>query len=240
MQADGRCGVPDPQAGGNQALRAARKAHGWSQEEFAERFEAAARELGLGLSLSVRQVRRWECSSPPWPHPPYRKVLQHLYLRPVEELGFSRPYEQVLLDKTQVQPRTLESDSGSEEDEVLLREFLHVAGLGTLSANRIGFALLAPSSIVPSGPPPSVKLLARHVADVKTMFQACEYAKLDALLPEKLAAATVAIEAAESDDARSFALSAHVDLLHVASGLLLKQGTPRARFDRRRPSLQGC
>lgn len=227
MQADGRyCGVPNPQADGNRALRAARRAHGWSQEEFAERFEAAARELGLGLSLSVRQVRRWESASPPWPHPPYRKVLQHLYLRPAEELGFSRPYEPVLLDEAQVQPRTLEPESGSEEDEVLRREFLRVAGLGTLSANRIGFALLAPSSVAPSGLPPSFELLAKHVADVKTMFQACEYAELDSTLPEKLAAAATAVETAESDDAQSFAQTAHVDLLHVASGLLLKQGHP--------------
>ena len=218
--------MPDPQADGNRALRAARGVHGWSQEEFAERFEAAARELGLGLSLSVRQVRRWESAVPPWPHPPYRKVLQHLYLRPVEELGFSRPHEHTLLDEAQGQPRKLESESGSEEDEVLRREFLRAAGLSTLSANRIGFALLAPSSVAPGGPPPSFELLAKHVADVKTMFQACEYAGLDSALPEKLAAAANAVEAAESDHARSSALSAHVDLLHVASGLLLKQGHP--------------
>lgn len=218
--------MPDPRPSGNRALRAAREAHGWSQEEFAERFEAAARELGLGLSLSVRQVRRWESATPPWPHPPYRKVLQRLYQRPVEELGFSRPYEHVLLDDAQLNPRTLESESGSKEDEVLRREFLSVAGLGTLSANRIGFALLAPSSATSSNPPPSLKLLAEHVAKTKTMFQACAYAELDNTLPDKLATAATAVEAAESDHARSFALSAHVDLLHVASGLLLKQGHP--------------
>ena len=218
--------MPNPQAGGNRALRAARTARGWSQEEFAERFETSARELGFELSLSIRQVRRWESATPPWPHPPYRKVLQHLYQRPIEELGFSRPYKRVLLDDAGLQPPTLEPRSVPEEDQVLRREFLRVAGLGTLNANRIGLALLAPSTVAPSGPPPSLKLLAKHVADVKTMFQACEYAELDTSLPEKLAAAATAIEAAESDEARSFALSAHVDLLHVASGLLLKQGHP--------------
>lgn len=109
---------------------------------------------------------------------------------------------------------------------MLRREFLRAAGLGTLCANRIGLALLAPSSATPCSAPPSPKLLAAHVAKAKTMFQACEYAELDSMLPEKLANAAAAVEAAESDHARSFALSAHVDLLHVASGLLLKQGRP--------------
>ncbi|WP_439677545.1 Scr1 family TA system antitoxin-like transcriptional regulator [Embleya sp. MST-111070] len=74
---------------GNPTFVAARKAlqlH--SQRQFAEAFEAKARECGLCLAVSVRQVRRWESATPPRPTPDYQLVLEELFQRPLNELGF--------------------------------------------------------------------------------------------------------------------------------------------------------
>lgn len=79
------------QPAGNAAFKAARGRRGWTQEEFAERFQATARALGVSLALSVRQVRRWESDNPPWPQPPHRKVLEHLFGMPLTQLGFTAP-----------------------------------------------------------------------------------------------------------------------------------------------------
>jgi tetratricopeptide (TPR) repeat protein len=76
---------------GNLAFKAARGRRGWTQEEFAESFQAAARKLGLNLALSARQVRRWESDDPPWPQPPYRRVLEELFSVPITALGFTPP-----------------------------------------------------------------------------------------------------------------------------------------------------
>jgi transcriptional regulator with XRE-family HTH domain len=85
---------------GNSALKAARGRRGWTQEEFAEVFQATARKLGTSLALSARQVRRWESDDPPWPQPPYRRVLEELFGAPAAELGFTPPARGLGLQKS--------------------------------------------------------------------------------------------------------------------------------------------
>lgn len=78
---------------GNTAFVAARHARGWySQAELAAAFEQKARDLGVRLDVSVRQVRRWESGNPPWPNPEYQTVLQALFEMDLTVLGFTPPY----------------------------------------------------------------------------------------------------------------------------------------------------
>lgn len=81
---------------GNIRLKSARVAAGYaSQQRLAEAMTAAAPELGIrGLSVGVRQVRRWESTAPPWPHPDHRKLLTHLLRQDLEQLGFTPPHDQ--------------------------------------------------------------------------------------------------------------------------------------------------
>lgn len=74
----------------NHALKSIRERR-WTQEEFVEAFAERSRAMGQNLELSVRQVRRWESGAPPWPQPPYRKVLEDLFGVAIEALGFTRP-----------------------------------------------------------------------------------------------------------------------------------------------------
>lgn len=82
--------VPPPPAGtqGNQALRQLRLRRFWTQADFASAFEARSRQIGRPLSLSVRQVRRWESDNPPLPLPAYQAVLEALFGVPIERMGF--------------------------------------------------------------------------------------------------------------------------------------------------------
>ncbi|MFI0909090.1 transcriptional regulator [Streptomyces abikoensis] len=79
---------------GNIRLKAARLAAGYtSQQQLAEAITRAAPELGLrGVTTGVRQIRRWESSAPPWPHPDIGRVLTHLFGQSLEELGFTPPW----------------------------------------------------------------------------------------------------------------------------------------------------
>ncbi|WP_436788223.1 DUF5753 domain-containing protein [Yinghuangia sp. YIM S10712] len=78
---------------GNAAFVAARHARGWySQAALVDAFEAKARDLGIRLDVSVRQVRRWESATPPWPSPDYQAVLEPLFGQPLSALGFTPPY----------------------------------------------------------------------------------------------------------------------------------------------------
>jgi hypothetical protein len=47
--------------------------------------------IAQGLSVGVRQVRRWESDNPPWPHPDCRQVLTQLLGQDIEALGFTPP-----------------------------------------------------------------------------------------------------------------------------------------------------
>jgi hypothetical protein len=82
----------DQRATRNVALRALRLERHWTQVEFCAAFEARSREFGRPLSLSVRQVRRWESANPPCPLPAYQRVLEALFGVPVTEMGFRPPW----------------------------------------------------------------------------------------------------------------------------------------------------
>jgi transcriptional regulator with XRE-family HTH domain len=84
-------GTTEP--GGNTRLRAARQALGLrSQEQLAEAVTRAGAQISLRISISERTVRRWESENPPWPQPDHQAALEHLFSRPVTELGFTPPW----------------------------------------------------------------------------------------------------------------------------------------------------
>ncbi|QNP65995.1 transcriptional regulator [Streptomyces genisteinicus] len=69
---------------GNVRLKAARLAAGYpSQQALAQ---AMSRH---GLTVGVRQVRRWESETPPWPHPACQRVLTELLGQDMADLGFT-------------------------------------------------------------------------------------------------------------------------------------------------------
>ncbi|MFB4193381.1 transcriptional regulator [Streptomyces carpaticus] len=80
---------------GNVRLKAARVAAGFnSQQALADALTEVSPRLGIrGLAVGVRQIRRWESATPPWPQPEVRKVLTHLLGQSLEELGFTAPWE---------------------------------------------------------------------------------------------------------------------------------------------------
>ncbi|MFE7129750.1 transcriptional regulator [Streptomyces sp. NPDC057638] len=113
---------------GNVRLKSARVAAGYpSQQKLAEAMTAAAPELGIrGLSVGVRQVRRWESATPPWPHPDYRKLLTHLLRQDMEQLGFTPPHDQ-----------------GGERRAAITT----VAAVGLSPVPRLATALMQPASV---------------------------------------------------------------------------------------------
>ncbi|SOD86306.1 transcriptional regulator [Streptomyces sp. Ag109_G2-15] len=83
-----------PRPTGNVRLKAARVAAGFnSQQDLADALTRHAKGMGIrGLSIGVRQVRRWESDSPPWPQPDCQRVLVHLLGQSMEALGFTPPW----------------------------------------------------------------------------------------------------------------------------------------------------
>ncbi|MFI7013615.1 transcriptional regulator [Streptomyces sp. NPDC050164] len=83
-----------PRPTGNVRLKAARVAAGFnSQQDLANALTEHAKDLGIrGLSIGVRQVRRWESDNPPWPQPDCQRVLVHLLGQNMESLGFTPPW----------------------------------------------------------------------------------------------------------------------------------------------------
>lgn len=81
-------------ATGNHKLKAARLARGLvSQEALAAALNTTAGDLGLhGVSIGVRQVRRWESGDPPWPQPHHQRLLAHVLGLRMEDLGFVPPW----------------------------------------------------------------------------------------------------------------------------------------------------
>jgi tetratricopeptide (TPR) repeat protein len=88
---------------GNTRLKAARLAAGYnSQQALADAITKAASNLGIrGLAVGVRQIRRWESATPPWPQPDVHRVLAHLLGQSMEDLGFTPPW-----GSTRTQPGT--------------------------------------------------------------------------------------------------------------------------------------
>jgi tetratricopeptide (TPR) repeat protein len=85
-------GTTEP--GGNTRLRAARQALGLrSQQQLAEAVTRAGGQIGLrNVSITERTVRRWESENPPWPQPDHQAAIEHLFGRPITELGFTPPW----------------------------------------------------------------------------------------------------------------------------------------------------
>jgi hypothetical protein len=73
-------------------LRELRRRRYWTQADLAAAFEERSRQVGRALSLSVRQVRRWEGADPPLPLPAYQEVLESLFGLPIERMGFPAPW----------------------------------------------------------------------------------------------------------------------------------------------------
>ncbi|WP_327241984.1 helix-turn-helix domain-containing protein [Streptomyces sp. NBC_01320] len=69
------------QPASNTRLRSARHAAGYRSQQ----------ELATALGVGVRQVRRWESESPPWPHPDLQQALTQLLGQDMESLGFTPP-----------------------------------------------------------------------------------------------------------------------------------------------------
>lgn len=84
-----------PRSTANTRLKAARQHAGYaSQQAFAQALTQAAPRIGLGhIEVSVRQVRRWESASPPWPRADHQRLLVHVLQMPVEQLGFTPPWQ---------------------------------------------------------------------------------------------------------------------------------------------------
>lgn len=81
------------EAAGNTRLRSARQALGLrSQQQLAEVITRAGLGIGLRISITDRTVRRWESDNPPWPHPDHQAAIEHLFGRPLTELGFTPPW----------------------------------------------------------------------------------------------------------------------------------------------------
>ncbi len=80
---------------GNVRLKAARQHAGFaSQQALADALTRAAPQLGLGqIMVSARQIRRWESASPPWPRADHQRLLVHVLHLPVEQLGFTPPWD---------------------------------------------------------------------------------------------------------------------------------------------------
>lgn len=84
-----------PRQAGNIQLKAARQHAGYaSQQAFADALTQIAPRIGLGrMEVSARQVRRWESASPPWPRTDHQRLLVHVLQLPIEQLGFTPPWE---------------------------------------------------------------------------------------------------------------------------------------------------
>lgn len=84
-----------PRSPGNTALKAARQHAGFgSQQALADALTGAAPRIGLGsIEVSVRQIRRWESLNPPWPRADHQRLLTHVLRMPIEELGFTPPWQ---------------------------------------------------------------------------------------------------------------------------------------------------
>ncbi|WTW96250.1 transcriptional regulator [Streptomycetaceae bacterium NBC_01309] len=132
----------DDRKPGNPLLVAARTRLGWTtQREFVAEYNKCALRIGERTSITIRQVRRWESALPPWPREYAQRVLGELFGVPLGSLGFTppAPYYVQKSDVARVQ----------EEDPVLRRTFLQIAGVGgadlmTEPWGRLSAALRSP------------------------------------------------------------------------------------------------
>ena len=126
-------------------LRELRLRRFWTQADFSARFEERSRQIGRPLSLSVRQVRRWESETPPLPLPAYQAVLEALLGVPIEQLGFQPTWEQEFGRRDAIAGGAGISRSSVDDleryDPVRRREFVAgaaVLGTTVLAATALG------------------------------------------------------------------------------------------------------
>jgi hypothetical protein len=93
---------------GNSRLKAARQHAGYAtQQALADALTRAAPKIGLGrMEVNVRQVRRWESESPPWPRADHQRVLVHVLQLPVDQLGFTPPWDSRTRNTPDTAPRS--------------------------------------------------------------------------------------------------------------------------------------
>ncbi|WP_062431608.1 hypothetical protein [Herbidospora daliensis] len=79
---------------GNIKLKAARQHAGYaSQQALVDALARAGLDLGItDAEVSLRQVRRWESPTPPWPHATHQRLLEHTLGLPMDQLGFTPPW----------------------------------------------------------------------------------------------------------------------------------------------------
>lgn len=130
---------------GNTRLKSARVAAGYnSQQALADAITAAAPRFGIrGLAVGVRQVRRWESATPPWPQPDVHRVLTQLLGQSMEDLGFTPPWEETRQAdvRPQVSPSRRSVPSGSAFPAGA------AAGVGLASVPRQTVAATQPASV---------------------------------------------------------------------------------------------
>ncbi|UJB41922.1 helix-turn-helix domain-containing protein [Streptomyces sp. A1-5] len=103
--------------GGNR-LAQLRQSAGYTQQAFVKAFRHEALRLGIDASLSVRQLRRWECETPPpLPHASQQTVLEAMFGVPLYEMGFDVPDHRLSVsvpigDPEGVNRRTFVADAG--------------------------------------------------------------------------------------------------------------------------------
>lgn len=220
---------------GNRLLVQARIARGiHTQEEFVEAFESMAVELGTRLSVSVRQVRRWESRAPGWPHPGARSVLQALLQCPIEQLGFARPIKGV---------KPSPSPTEAHDDPVRRREFMagSLAAITAVSVPATPEDLLDYVTTDPMDPlrnaltgtialtaePRSPDALFKATAAAKRHIQACRYAQLTRTLPSLL----IELQTRHEHDREQRQIDvAAANAYHVAASLLLKSNDPASAW----------
>lgn len=79
---------------GNTKLKAARVAAGYgSLETFAEALSKTAQRAGINITITERTARRWESDRPGWPRDAAQQALTRLLSLPLEDLGFTPPWE---------------------------------------------------------------------------------------------------------------------------------------------------
>jgi transcriptional regulator with XRE-family HTH domain len=73
----------------NAILTWERQAHGWTQDQLADRLTSLGVRRGyVDFACDVRMVRRWESGNVLWPSDRYRPLLEDVFGRSCEALGF--------------------------------------------------------------------------------------------------------------------------------------------------------
>jgi hypothetical protein len=72
-------------------LRDARQGRRWTRSDLVHEFARTARRLGYrGLTVTERQIQRWESQDPPTPRPPQARILEAIFGQSLAELGWPR------------------------------------------------------------------------------------------------------------------------------------------------------